>query len=72
MENHAKYGDAIYFHNADTLWVNLFIALNSIGSRKGLRLTENSLSGCGQNKLVIQNSEAGFSGLAPALSRLGN
>jgi DUF1680 family protein len=26
MENHAKYGDSIYFHNSDTLWVNLFIA----------------------------------------------
>jgi DUF1680 family protein len=26
MENHSKYGDTIYFHNADTLWVNLFIA----------------------------------------------
>ena len=25
MENHAKYGEAIYFHNDDTLWVNLFI-----------------------------------------------
>lgn len=26
MENHAKYGDSIYFHNDQTLWVNLFIA----------------------------------------------
>jgi DUF1680 family protein len=26
MENHAKYGDSIYFHNRDTLWVNLVIA----------------------------------------------
>ncbi|HEX3248598.1 MAG TPA: beta-L-arabinofuranosidase domain-containing protein [Pyrinomonadaceae bacterium] len=25
MENHAKYGEAIYFHNDDSLWVNLFI-----------------------------------------------
>lgn len=25
MENHVKYRDSIYFHNADTLWVNLFI-----------------------------------------------
>jgi DUF1680 family protein len=25
MENHAKYGEAIYFHNDNTLWVNLFI-----------------------------------------------
>lgn len=26
MENHVRYGDAIYFHDADGLWVNLFIA----------------------------------------------
>ena len=26
MENHAKYGDSIYFHHGETLWVNLFIA----------------------------------------------
>ena len=25
MENHAKYGDSIYFHNGKTLFVNLFI-----------------------------------------------
>ncbi|MBM3879751.1 MAG: glycosyl hydrolase [Verrucomicrobia bacterium] len=26
MENHVRYGEGIYFHNADALWVNLFIA----------------------------------------------
>jgi len=26
LENHAKYGDSIYFHDDDTLYVNLFIA----------------------------------------------
>ena len=26
MENHSKYGDSIYFHDADSLFVNLFIA----------------------------------------------
>ena len=26
MENPARYGELIYFHNQDTLWVNLFIA----------------------------------------------
>jgi hypothetical protein len=26
MENHSKYGDTIYFHGADSLYVNLFIA----------------------------------------------
>jgi uncharacterized protein len=26
LESHSKYGDSIFFHNDDTLWVNLFIA----------------------------------------------
>jgi uncharacterized protein len=26
MENHAKYGDSIYFHDTDSLYVNLFMA----------------------------------------------
>lgn len=26
MENHVRYGEAIYFHNDDNLWVNLYIA----------------------------------------------
>ena len=26
MENHVRYGDAIYFHDDRTLWVNLFVA----------------------------------------------
>ncbi len=25
MENHAKYRDSLYFHDADALWVNLFV-----------------------------------------------
>ena len=25
IENHAKYGEAIYFHDRDSLWINLFI-----------------------------------------------
>ena len=25
MENHTKYGESIYFHNDDILWINLFI-----------------------------------------------
>jgi DUF1680 family protein len=26
MENHARYGEAVYFHDSDGIWVNLFIA----------------------------------------------
>src|SRR5688500_10165594 len=40
MENHTKYGDAIYFHNDDTLWVNLFIASELRWREKGLSLTQ--------------------------------
>ncbi len=36
MENHAKYGDSIYFHAADSLYVNLFIASELSWREKGL------------------------------------
>jgi len=36
MENHAKYGDSIYFHNNDTLWINLFIASELDWKQKGV------------------------------------
>jgi hypothetical protein len=40
MENHARYGEYIYFHGADELWVNLFIASELNWSDKGLRLRQ--------------------------------
>jgi DUF1680 family protein len=36
VENHARYGEAIYFQKADTLWVNLFIASELRWNEKGL------------------------------------
>jgi uncharacterized protein len=36
MENHAKYGDTIYFHNDDSLFVNLFIPSELSWPEKGL------------------------------------
>jgi uncharacterized protein len=33
MENHVRYGDAIYFHDDAGLWVNLYIASELIGKR---------------------------------------
>ncbi len=36
MENHAKYGDTIYFHKDDSLYVNLFIASELTWKEKGL------------------------------------
>jgi len=43
MENHAKYGEAIYFHNADSLWVNLFIPSELNWREKGLSLRQETL-----------------------------
>lgn len=40
MENHAKYGDSIYFHDTDSLYVNLFIPSALDWHAKGLRLTQ--------------------------------
>ena len=36
MENHAKYGDTIYFHDDQSLYVNLFIASELTWKEKGL------------------------------------
>ena len=40
MENHAKYGDSIYFHDDDSLYVNLFIPSTVNWHAKGVRLTQ--------------------------------
>jgi len=40
MENHARYGEAIYFHSADALWINLFIPSVVTWKDKGLTLRQ--------------------------------
>jgi DUF1680 family protein len=40
MENHAKYGDSIYFHGDDELFVNLFIASELDWQDKGVRIRQ--------------------------------
>ncbi len=40
MENHAKYGDTIYFHGENSLFVNLFIASEVVWPEKGLSLRQ--------------------------------
>jgi DUF1680 family protein len=40
MENHAKYGDTIYFHSADTLFVNLFIASTLAWNQRGVTIRQ--------------------------------
>jgi DUF1680 family protein len=40
VENHAKYGDSIYFHSDGDLYVNLFIASELDWKAKGLKLRQ--------------------------------
>ncbi len=40
MENHSKYTDTIYFHDADSLYVNLFIASELSWPRQGITLRQ--------------------------------
>jgi len=40
MENHAKYGEMIYAHNNDALFVNLFIPSQLNWEQKGVKLTQ--------------------------------
>jgi len=40
VENHAKYGDSIYFHNDTTFWVNLFIASELSWQAKGFKVRQ--------------------------------
>lgn len=40
MENHARYGDVIYFHGDDQLWVNQFIASEVDWRQAGVKVTQ--------------------------------
>jgi DUF1680 family protein len=40
MENHAKYGDSIYFHDDRGLYVNLFVASDLDWREKGLKIRQ--------------------------------
>lgn len=40
IENHAKYGDSIYFHDDSTLWVNLYIPSVLSWKEKGLTIRQ--------------------------------
>ncbi|WP_243347188.1 glycoside hydrolase family 127 protein [Parabacteroides sp. FAFU027] len=42
MENHAKYGEMIYAHEGNNLYVNLFIASELKWKEKGIKLTQNT------------------------------
>ena len=40
MENHGKYGEFIYTHQGDSLWVNLFVASKLNWEEKGMTITQ--------------------------------
>jgi hypothetical protein len=40
MENHVKYGEGIYFHDVDGIWVNLFIASEVEWKDRGVTLRQ--------------------------------
>jgi DUF1680 family protein len=42
MENHAKYGESIYFHSLDELWINQFIASEISWPAKKMRVAQNT------------------------------
>ena len=42
MENHVKYGDAVYFHDDRQLWVNLFVASELTWADKGVKVRMDS------------------------------
>lgn len=42
MENHGKYGEMIYSHTKDSLFVNLFVASQLSWNEKGLTLTQHT------------------------------
>ena len=40
LENHSRYGECIYFHAGDTMYVNLFIASEVLWRDRGIRLVQ--------------------------------
>lgn len=42
MENHSQYGNSIYYHNDEELYINLFIASELDWKEKGLKITQNT------------------------------
>jgi DUF1680 family protein len=55
IENHAKYGDSIYFHSDTDLWVNLFVASELNWKSKGLKLRqETTFPETGTSRLAFE------------------
>ncbi len=73
MENHSKYGDTIYFHDAGSLWVNLFIASEfNLAGERNFRAAGNEISRKRHQRPEIQNRQAGFPRAEDPPSGLGD
>ncbi|GAO30231.1 glycoside hydrolase family 127 protein [Geofilum rubicundum] len=58
IENHAKYGELIYAHDANNLYVNLFIPSEVRWEEKGLTLTQSTLFPENNQTLFTVNTTA--------------
>ncbi len=59
MENHGKYGQFIYTHSSDSLWVNLFIPSELNWADKGIRITQTTVfPENGNVKLTVNTDSA--------------
>lgn len=59
FENHAKYGEAIYYHDEKGIYVNLFIASELTWKEKGIKLRQETSFPDDENvKLTISTSKA--------------
>jgi len=56
VENHAKYGDSIYFHNDNTLYVNLFIPSELYWPDKGLTVRQETAFPKEQGTTLVLNT----------------
>lgn len=57
FESHARYGDSIYFHKDNTLWVNLFIASELNWSEKGVVVRQDTLYPQEQTTSLLLNMD---------------
>ena len=60
MENHGKYGQFIYTHQGDSLWVNLFIPSELNWQEKGIKITQtNNFPSEQATRLIVNTDDAG-------------
>jgi len=70
MENHAKYGDSIYFHDGDSLYVNLFIPSRLTWADRGIVVAqETRFPDAGTTRLTIERVDGRRAASATLLIR---